>query len=173
MFSDLGDLRKQELSKQKTYKLSYYIPLYSRHQQIVSIMQERLHKANIDAELIFSVDEPNGIGLLDVMPKHATKKNAIEYLMKLKQFDYNNTIFSGDSGNDLDVLISLINSTLVANAHDEVKQQIMEKMKDAQFSSTSYLAKGGFLGMNGNYSAVILEGICHFFPQILPLLKEQ
>ncbi|MFZ4666042.1 MAG: haloacid dehalogenase, partial [Prochlorotrichaceae cyanobacterium] len=27
-----------------------------------------------------------------------------------------------------------------------------------------YLARGGFLGMNGNYSAGILEGIAHYHP---------
>ena len=26
-----------------------------------------------------------------------------------------------------------------------------------------YLAQGGFLGMNGNYSAGILEGIAHYY----------
>ena len=27
-----------------------------------------------------------------------------------------------------------------------------------------YLAHGGFLGMNGNYSAGILEGVAHYHP---------
>jgi len=30
---------------------------------------------------------------------------------------------------------------------------------------TLYLAQGNFMGMNGNYSAGILEGVVHYIPQ--------
>ena len=29
-----------------------------------------------------------------------------------------------------------------------------------------YVATGGFMGMNGNYGAGVLEGIAHFYPEI-------
>ena len=32
-------------------------------------------------------------------------------------------------------------------------------------STALYIARGGFMGMNGNYSAGILEGFVHFIPQ--------
>jgi hypothetical protein len=35
-----------------------------------------------------------------------------------------------------------------------------------------YLAQGGFLGMNGNYSAGILEGIAHYHPETQLWMKE-
>jgi hypothetical protein len=34
-----------------------------------------------------------------------------------------------------------------------------------------YQAQGGFLGMNGNYSAGILEGIAHYHPDTLPWME--
>jgi sucrose-6-phosphatase len=30
-----------------------------------------------------------------------------------------------------------------------------------------YLAEGGFMQMNGNYSAGILEGVAHYHPQLV------
>jgi len=172
-FSDISELRKQEITKQKDYKLSYYLPLYVKHQLIIDKMKQRLSEENIKAEFIWSIDAPNSIGLLDVMPEHATKKNAIEYLMKFVGFSYDNTIFSGDSGNDLDVLYSQIKSTLVANAHPDIKQEIEQFLLNDTHNSNIYIAQGNFLNMNGNYSAGILEGICHYFPDYLPFLENQ
>ena len=35
-----------------------------------------------------------------------------------------------------------------------------------------YLAQGGFLGMNGNYSAGILEGVAHYHPDTRFYMQE-
>ena len=40
-------------------------------------------------------------------------------------------------------------------------------------ASRLYLAGGGLLGMNGNYSAGVLEGIVHFMPQTAAWLDQQ
>ncbi|MBF0265421.1 MAG: HAD-IIB family hydrolase [Gammaproteobacteria bacterium] len=173
LFYSIKDLRRQEYSKQKAYKLSYYLPLYSDHLTIIAKMKEILSQEKIEAEFIWSIDAPNNIGLLDVMPKNATKKNAIEYLMHIADFNLENTIFSGDSGNDIDVLLSSIKSTLVANAHPDIKQQVLTELNNDDHSKNIYIANGDFLQMNGNYSAGILEGICHYFPSILTLLTAQ
>jgi len=172
LFSDITELRKQEVSKQKLYKLSYYVPLYIDYRTLMDNMYKRLLSAEVDAELIWSIDEPLGIGLLDVMPKHATKRNAIEFLMKKNRFDYSNTIFAGDSGNDLDVLLSPIQSILVANAHKDVKDIVMETINKTINHESIYLAKGGFKHMNGNYSAGILEGVQFYVPEIVQRLEE-
>lgn len=84
--------------------------------------------------------------------------------MRQQGFDYRNTIFAGDSGNDLPVLASEIKSVLVANSTPEVAEQAQAMSREQGAESSLYLAKGGFLGMNGNYSAGILEGIAHFLP---------
>jgi hypothetical protein len=53
---------------------------------------------------------------------------------------------------------------LVANAHSSVRDKAREMAEIAGHSQRLYLARGGYLGMNGNYSAGILEGLAHFFP---------
>ena len=72
-------------------------------------------------------------------------------------------VFAGDSGNDLDVLASPIPAVLVANATDESAREAREAQAKAN-GHCLYCARGGALGMNGNYAAGILEGVLHFHP---------
>jgi hypothetical protein len=122
--------------------------------------------------LIYSVDEASSTGLLDVLPARATKLHAVEFLMQHQGFDYSNTVFAGDSGNDLPVLASAIQSVLVANADGEVVEQAKTQALQQRTMAAFYLAQGGFLGMNGNYSAGILEGIAHYHPDTRLWMEE-
>ena len=96
-----------------------------------------------------------------MLPVSANKLHAIRFLMQQQGFGQENTVFAGDSGNDLDVLLSSISAVLVANADEEVK-----RLAEQAHKGTLYIAEGGYLGMNGNYSAGILEGIAHYRPEV-------
>jgi sucrose-6F-phosphate phosphohydrolase len=161
-------LKLQEKEKQNRYKLSFYIPLETDSRHLISEMDTRLKLAGIKANLIWSIDEAKGIGLLDVLPASANKLHAIRFLMQQNDFTLENTVFAGDSGNDLDVLLSNIPAVLVANAGAEVRNHAANANTD-----TFYVAKGGYLGMNGNYSAGILEGVAHYLPEVDAWLREQ
>jgi hydroxymethylpyrimidine pyrophosphatase-like HAD family hydrolase len=128
-------------------------------------MQQCLESRDVDASLVWSIDEPAGIGLLDVLPKHATKLHAIEFLSEHLGYSSGETVFSGDSGNDLVVLGSAIPAVLVANAASEVRDAALAKAAAAGNSEALYCALGGFANMNGNYSAGILEGVVHYHPE--------
>jgi len=161
-------LKLQEQEKQNHYKLSFYVPLETDSQHLTHEMDARLKLAGIKANLIWSIDEANGLGLLDVLPASANKLHAIRFLMQKNGFTHENTVFAGDSGNDLDVLLSDIRAVLVANAGAEVRSQAANANAD-----TFYVAQGGYLGMNGNYSAGILEGIAHYLPEVDTWLRDQ
>jgi len=154
-------LRLQEKEKQNRHKLSYYVPLEADAQALLAEVGTRLKQAGIKANLIWSIDEEAGIGLLDLLPVRANKLHAIQFLMQKKGYSHENTVFAGDSGNDLDVLLSDIHAVLVANADPEVKVRAAAAHKDAL-----YIAQGAYLGMNGNYSAGILEGVAHYLPEL-------
>jgi len=164
LFSDLQSLRLQEESKQNRYKLSYYLPLPTDILALKKEMSRRLNLARMAASLIYSVDKSSSTALLDVLPALATKLHAVEFLMQKQGFDYTNTVFAGDSGNDLPVLTSALPSVLVANADCDVVEQAKTQALQQGTMASLYLAQGGFLGMNGNYSAGILEGIAHYHP---------
>ncbi len=164
LFSELASLRLQEAAKQNSYKLSYYVPLDIEHEALMSSMHSILLNQHIRASLIWSIDEPAATGLLDVLPASAGKRHAIEFLMERLDYSLANTVFAGDSGNDMTVLISPINSVLVANASDEVRQKARKMAMQMGECDSLYIATGGYQGMNGNYCAGILEGIAHYLP---------
>ncbi len=163
LFTDLttiSHLILQEPDQQNRFKLSYYLSLDVDKDALQQYIKGCLEENNVAASLTYSVDEAKGIGLLDILPASATKLHAVEFLMNQLDFDYNNTVFAGDSGNDIPVLVSAIPSILVANAQDDIIAQAQAQKN----TKSLYLARGGFLGMNGNYSAGILEGIAHYHP---------
>lgn len=159
-------LRLQEPEKQNDFKLSYYGPEEPKPEALIASVRDRLEAEGIRASLIWSIDEQAHCGLLDVLPASANKLRAIEFLMREQGFTEEQTVFSGDSGNDLEVLVSGLQAVLVRNAPPEVRLEAQSRVAEAGFSERLYLARGGFLGMNGNYSAGVLEGVAHFMPHV-------
>jgi hypothetical protein len=164
LLSHFKDIRIQDYSKQKKHKLSYFVPLYINQASLLKEIEMCLEQENVKANLIWSVDDSASIGLLDILS--ANKKHAIEFLMKEYDFSLDETIFAGDSGNDISVMISPIQSILVANATADVKEMARKQASINNETDSLYLAKGGFLGLNGNYSAGILEGVVHYMPGV-------
>lgn len=163
----LPGLRMQELDKQNTHKLSYYVDLGEDSDAVIQDVEARLGANGIRPKVIWSVDEEQDVGLLDILPARASKRHAIEFLMASEHYDADHAVFSGDSGNDLDVILSPIHSTLVANADDDVRAAVAEADPD-----NTYIAQGGFFGLNGNYAAGILEGVAHFCPEFEPVIAD-
>lgn len=161
---DIPSLRPQAHAKQNDYKLSYYVPLHSDRNALSAMIDARLRTSGVKARLIWSVDEPTGIGLLDILPARASKYHAVEALMRMHDFSYADTIFCGDSGNDIEVLISPIPSVLVANSQLQVRELATKLARTGGHAEQLYIAKGDFQGMNGNYAAGILEGVAHYHP---------
>lgn len=163
-FVNFDQIKLQEITKQGLHKLSYYVSLEAELEPIIIKICSKLETEKIQANIIWSIDEKAQVGLLDILPLSANKYHAIAYLMKKQNFTLDNTIFSGDSGNDLDVLMSPIKSILVANAHLEVKEKIQSEIDQIGLKDSIYIAKGTSCKLNGNYSGGILEGIFHYFP---------
>ncbi|NCA68614.1 MAG: HAD-IIB family hydrolase [Sphingobacteriia bacterium] len=168
--ADLASLRLQEPEKQTPLKLSYYAPMTLDVDRLKARLRARLTTLGIGASLIWSLDEAAHTGLLDILPSGASKYHAVDFLMGLLGHDVSSTLFAGDSGNDLEVLTSPIPAVLVANAHPEVREQARHRSRAHGRMDRLYCAQGGWSGMNGNYSAGILEGIAHFRPDLRPWL---
>ena len=160
VLEDIQGLRMQESAKQSPLKLSYYADGLGDPSQLLDQVRERLSATGANTHIIWSVDETTHTGLLDILPVGASKLHALQYLRKHLGITLNETVFAGDSGNDLEVLVSDIPSVLVANADDTVRDEAVKR----GHSDTLYLAQGGLAWMNGNYSAGILEGAIHFLP---------
>ncbi len=164
LFAGLPGLRLQAAERQARFKLSYQLSLPADPEALLVRMRERLSEAAVRAELVWSIDETAAEGLLDVLPAAASKYRAVDFLRGRLGVAASATVFAGDSGNDLSVLASPLNSVLVANATDPVRRLTLAEARKRGNQDALYLARGGLLGMNGNYSAGILEGIVHFLP---------
>lgn len=163
---DLPDLVLQEPAAQAPFKLSYDVRRIEQGPALVETVQSRLDERAVDATVVWSVDETVPMGLLDVLPAKAGKLNAVRWLATRCQVPQDRLVYAGDSGNDLEVLVSEIPSVLVANATDEVRKLAQKLAKKNGFEQHLYLAIGGYLGLNGHYAAGILEGLAYFIPEI-------
>lgn len=172
LFQDLKALQLQEREKQNTYKLSYYFSLHQDKEKLNENLLQRLAANNLQASLTWSVDDPAGIGLLDITPRSATKLHAVEFIRQALGFSLHDTIYAGDSGNDLQVLISPIPAILVANATDAVREEVLQGARRTGTTDTVYLARGSAFG-NGNYSTGIIEGIIHYRPDVQSWLQDR
>lgn len=164
LLADVPALRLQENRKQNRHKLSYYVPLHADRDALTALMQQRLGQYGVQASLVWSIDEPAGIGLLDVLPARATKFHAVAALIQRLGLSEQDAVFCGDSGNDIEVLVSAVPAVLVANAQPEVRAAAISLAEQNGNADRLYCAKGDFAGMNGNYAAGILEGVAHYHP---------
>jgi sucrose-6F-phosphate phosphohydrolase len=168
---EFDDLTLQEPEKQNRFKLSYYTDEDIDGRQLVDHMQQHLSKQKLRCRIIWSVDEQRRLGLVDVLPQRASKLHAICYLMHQKGYLKSRVVFCGDSGNDLNVLTSDIQAVLVKNASEEVRREALESVAKNKRAETLYVAQGNFMGMNGNYTAGVLEGLAHFEPEVRPWIE--
>ncbi|MGB0722967.1 MAG: HAD-IIB family hydrolase [Gammaproteobacteria bacterium] len=159
----LHALRPQEPSKQTPLKLSYYVNRGVDHHTLDSRIAQCMDRLGIRHRRIWSMDEPAGVQLLDILPAAAGKLGAVTFLAGRLGLNPDRIVFAGDSGNDLEVLVSAIPSVLVANAAPDVRQTVSEAIANG---APCHLAKGGFRGTNGNYAAGVVEGFAHYFPEL-------
>lgn len=172
LLSNITELNLQENSKQNIHKLSYYLSMNIDKDNVINRIEKCLNQEGIAAGVIWSIDEPKDMGLIDVIPRNATKLHAIEFLQQQLGYKLDEVIFAGDSGNDLPVLSNRINSVLVANASDEIKKLAQQSAKQNGQVEALYIAKADKLNMNGNYSAGVLQGVWHFVPDFRDILQQ-
>lgn len=165
LVADVPGLQLQEPDRQKRFKLSYYAPADWDRARWLPEMDRRLRARGVRAQLVWSLDEPVHRGLLDVIPGRATKDDAARWLLHQLEVPPERAVVAGDSGNDLPMLVGELQAVLVANAHPEVRAQAELLALQAGRPDRLYVARGGFLGMNGNYAAGVLEGLAHYLPE--------
>ena len=145
------DIKEQEKTKLKEFKQSYYLPM-EISKSVVAQVKRIFKKNNIESSVIYSVDDKDQVGLLDILPTSASKTSAIKYLSKKIKIPNGNIVYSGDSGNDIDVFVSGIKSIVVANTRDEVKKEAKRKTKN---KNKLYFAEA-------KHSCGVVEGLKHF-----------
>ncbi len=156
-------LRRQPEENQNQFKLSYFLDDLDRAGAVRQEAAERLAELTPDARLIWSIDETEDVGLLDVLPRRANKMEALEYLRRRLDVPRESIVYCGDSGNDLLPLTHGYRAVLVANAIDEVRTEVEKVAREKGLLDRTYFAAGDpGRGLSGNYVSGILEGLLHF-----------
>ncbi len=166
------ELWLQPPEKQNTHKLSYFTEPDIDSKKLTEDLNTVLQANSVSANLIWSRDEAENCGLLDILPASANKLEAIRFLIEQEGIEERRTVFAGDSGNDLDALTSGLQAILVKNAADDVRRQAVAAVERNKMSDRLYLASGDLFSLNGNYSSGVIEGLAHFFPEILAWLEQ-
>lgn len=139
---EIPGIELQEKEKQRPFKISFYFN-YKRLNEYD--FDSAIKRYNWDKTI--SVDK-NGTGLLDYLPKGISKHSAIEFIIKNHNLEKKECVFAGDSGNDLQVFNSDINSIVVNNCTKSVKDAVSSR-------KNIYISKE-------KYTSGVLEG-CKFF----------
>jgi HAD superfamily hydrolase (TIGR01484 family) len=185
----IGYLALQDDSKQGEYKLSYDVTPALHLDAVCDRLTGKLNELTLPVNIIVSIDETTDTGLIDLLPPSANKRLALEWLMARQNIRPGHVVFSGDSGNDSEVLLSPYKATLVANAEAEFRQRLLQAAASGCGTDSLYVA-GGLAhagphqaapdlaapessrdrcwpgpAMNGNYAAGIVEGFLHYFPE--------
>lgn len=155
----------QDEFHQGEFKLSFMIEPVEALEGVLAEYEQIIQDNELRCHCIASENEYDNHGLIDILPTQANKLYALEYVIEQMALDPNQVLFSGDSGNDIQVLASHFPSVLVANATETIKSKAIAMAKQQGNSDALYLAKGESPELNGCYSAGIIEGLHHFFPQ--------
>ena len=171
--SSLKDIRAQQPEKQSKFKSSFYFSAELNITELNKTIIHIINSYNFSANIILSTDESTGTGLLDLIPKNASKNLALQFLAQKELFNVGKLVFSGDSGNDMSVFSSQFKAILVNNAEPDVKDLATKIANENNVTDNIYLAQGDFFGLNGNYCSGILEGMAYFFPELKNTILEQ
>jgi sucrose-phosphate synthase len=132
-------LKLQDEEAQNPYKISFYYDKEKyNHEQLIKVLGAGWYKVNI----IISHGE-----FIDIMPKRASKGNAIKFLCHKWAIPLSSVIAAGDSGNDVDMFRSSVKGIIVGNRSIELAQYVTTK--------SIYVAKS-------SASEGILEGLKHY-----------
>lgn len=153
LLETLPGLALQEPSKQGDFKVSYYVEL-GHMPEIADQVDRRLAGAG-SAHIVTSRDALEPRGLLDVLPSGIGKRTAVEYIRHRLGLPERSIVYAGDSGNDLDVLLSPFPGVLVANASEEVRAELRRRSADSSVSDLLFTA-------SRPWARGVVEGLRHF-----------
>jgi sucrose-phosphate synthase len=114
VLGELPFLTLQEQTRQRSHKISYFL---DDDPDLLARVQQTLKTARLHCNVIYSHGH-----YLDILPLRASKGKAIKYLMYKYQFQPENVMVAGDSGNDLDMLRGPACGLVVANHSQELER---------------------------------------------------
>lgn len=141
LVKSIPELSPQPESTQNEWKLSYFLnsQIPKHNLQIIRNLEQKLDKADLHAQVIFSSDRD-----VDILPKSSGKGNAVSYLRQKLQIIPELTLVCGDSGNDIEMFKQGTLGVIVHNAQPEllawleIQRSKISEIKEPYISLYSY-----------------------------------
>lgn len=140
-----ADLVPQPDTEQRPFKISYFLS-EDAAVEVLPRLKSQLAERGLDVKLIYSGSQD-----LDILPRHADKGLAVQFLQQKWGIDSSKTAVCGDSGNDIALFsVGEARGIIVGNARPELLKWYKENPADYRYLAQAYCAGG------------ILEGLHHF-----------
>ncbi len=164
LFSNVDGIQLQKQYDPSICKLSYEADARIGQGKLVEQLLEIARQNSIEVAVSYCLDVNNhDLALIDVLAKTGTKLHAIQEVARVLGYQASQVIAAGDSGNDLSFLTAgWCKSVLVANAHQQVKDQLLQHQQQSRQPHDIFFAQGE----KGICRGGILQGVRHFFPHL-------
>jgi HAD superfamily hydrolase (TIGR01484 family) len=135
------ELTLQEADRQAEFKKSFYAPPDHHPDALLTQIRRRLDQAGFQVNLVWSVDEKQGKGLLDILPEGVAKDYALHYLQRHLEVPREAVVYAGDSGNDLPAFTSGFNAVVVGNTPEPVKRLVRDRARRKKVTEAVFFAR--------------------------------
>lgn len=126
---------------QDRFKLSYDCA-GTELETVSARVESRLKAAALPFHCMASLDPFHGVGYLDIMPLGVTKASALVWLSTHGDFDPDEVVYAGDSGNDFAALTHGFRAILVGNATQSLQDRILAVLRENGDEDRLYCAEG-------------------------------
>ncbi len=154
LLREVDGLEMQVPAHQGRFKISYESDL-SVLRRLVGEIDRRMDAGGIPYACLGSVDPFRDRGLLDVLPRAVSKAYALIWLATHADFSPDAVIYAGDSGNDLDALVSGFRAIVVANGTPGLAERVTREMEARALPGRVYLS-------DKRATSGVLDGCRHF-----------
>ena len=149
---NIKGIKMQTEAFQNEFKVSYNLS----DKRNVSLIKDELAKLRITYNLIESYDTQRKLYMIDILHRGVSKRFALFFILKKLGVRNKDVLYSGDSGNDIDLILSGKNyGVLVGNATGQVKKEVSLGIKKKNLREKVYIA-------SRNYVLGIIEGAQKF-----------
>jgi hydroxymethylpyrimidine pyrophosphatase-like HAD family hydrolase len=139
LLKNFKGLTLQEMKRQGPGKCGYYSNC-SESERVKNDVRRQLEATLPQLTIVTIIDDTTGTTLVDVISAKAGKSRAIFFISSDFGFQSNRIHYTGNSGDDLDALLSGISSTLVGNASSFIRSKILSEAKSLK-NANVYLAR--------------------------------
>lgn len=155
LLDEMDALQAQDVDRQRPFKRSYVAVSTEGGRELESELTQRLEEGDLSASVLFSHDPLTDQALIDVVPTIATKCGAVHRLAERLGYSLEQVLYAGDSGNDLDALVSDLPGVLVGNADEDTRARVRAAIRDGARADRMFEARAAYAGG-------ILEGLDHY-----------